>query len=120
MVESSEHHQILATGQNLINRSILTNQSDVLAHLSCVCRDIKPCDARLTFVEFKQGGQNFHRRSLARPIGTEKPTDCSGLHLKIEPVERSPPFGPCILLAHPMRSNRECSTFHKHHSFAFN
>src|SRR5579859_3969401 len=78
MVQLAEQDQVLATSQNLINRSILTDQSDALTHLLWLCHNIEPSHTCLTSVEFKQRGENFHRCGFARTVGAEQPTNGAG------------------------------------------
>ena len=56
MVELTEHHQVLLTCQNLINRGVLADKPDICANVVGLRADIEPSDACVTVVEFEEGG----------------------------------------------------------------
>jgi len=89
-----EHLQVLATGQQLIDRRELPGQADQLADRGRVSRHVVAEDLRPARIRRQQRGQNAHQRGLARPVRapagqTPCPPEPPARHHPVPPSTRS-------------------------------
>ena len=88
VVEVGHQRQVLLAGQERVHRRELAGHSDHVAHGLSLASGVVTGDAHLSRVRLDQGGQDVHRRRLARAVGPEQREDRSGRHAQVDPVER--------------------------------
>jgi len=71
VIEASHHVEIFKPREVLVHGRILTAHANHAANLFGVFQHIDPVDVSKTRIGLGQCGENFHRRRLARPIGTQ-------------------------------------------------
>jgi hypothetical protein len=70
--QTPEHLQVLAPGQQLIDRRELPRQADQLADSASLTRDVVAQDLRPPRIGRQQRGQNANQRGLARPVRAQQ------------------------------------------------
>ena len=70
--QAAEHLQVLAPGQQLVDRRELPRQADQLADSGRLPRDVAAEDLRPARIRRQQRGQDADQRGLARPVRAEQ------------------------------------------------
>jgi len=70
--QTPEHLQVLAPGQQLINRRELPRQADQLTDSGRLTHHVVAEDLRPARIRRQQRGQNAHQRGLARPVRAQQ------------------------------------------------
>ena len=89
LVQASEHPEVLAAREVLVDRGVLTGEPDQPPHLVRLSANVEPADARRAGVGVEQRREDPHRRRLARAVRAEQSEDGSLAHLEIDAVERA-------------------------------
>lgn len=87
LVEPADHHQVLATGQVLVDGGELTGQSYGVPHLVGVGEDIDSGDHRLAPVGLEQGRQDPYGGGFAGSVGAEHSEDGSFGDVEVDAVQ---------------------------------
>jgi hypothetical protein len=103
VVQLAEHHEVLASREDLVHGRVLAGEADVETHLGRIAPDVEPRHLRPALVEAKQGAQYPDRRGLARSVGAEQPTNRPRRDREVEPVEGQ---GLAVGLAQPLGYDR--------------
>ena len=88
LVEASEHPEVLAAGEVLVDGCVLAGEPDQAPHCLGLTRDVEPRDGRPAGVGTEQRRENAHGRGLARAVRAEQPEHRAFPHLEIDAVER--------------------------------
>ena len=86
-VERGLQPQVLAPGQEGVERGLLQRRADGRADPRALLHDVEAGDARGTGRGREQGGQHVHRRRLAGAVRAEEPVDLTGLDAQVDPVD---------------------------------
>ena len=70
-----------------IQRHVLGQVADVLAHIQRLRPHIEPGDAHVARTRGVEAGEHANRRRLARPVGAEEADDFAALHFKGQAVD---------------------------------
>src|SRR3989440_640465 len=79
--------QVLAAGEERVERSLLKRGADRRAHLWPLADDVEAGDARGALRGRQQRGEHVHRRRLARAVRAEKAVDLAGRDGEVDPVD---------------------------------
>jgi len=80
--------EVLAPGEEVVQRRLLQSGADPPAHLRPLRRHVEARDGRASRGRREQRGEDVDRRGLARAIGAEEPVDLAGLDLELDAVDR--------------------------------
>jgi hypothetical protein len=83
MPQLGNQHQVLATGEDLIDRGELSGQTDGFSNSEGVRRDVESIDGGAAGVWSQQRGQDSHDRGLACSVRAEKGEDAARRHLEV-------------------------------------
>ena len=97
LVEPAEQHEILATGQVLVDRRVLPREADHRAQLLRFGDDVVARDRRASRIGLEQRRQDPDRRRLARAVRPEQSEHAALGDGEIQAVER-----PHLLLPRPV------------------
>ena len=86
-LQSSEQAEILATGQQTIDRGVLTSHADELAHRVGLAPDVIAEDARGAAFDGQQGGEHLQHGGLARAVGPQHPEDLTLVDDEVDAVD---------------------------------
>ena len=70
--QTAEHLQVLAPGQELVDRRELPRQADQVADSASLAHDVVAQDLRAPRIGRQQRGQNANQRGLARPVRAQQ------------------------------------------------
>ena len=87
MAQPCDQHEVLATGQDLVDRSELAGEADRLAHLRGIRGHVEAVDGRGAGIGREQGRQGFDDRRLACPVGAEKGDDGAALDVEVDTAQ---------------------------------
>ena len=82
-------HQVLATGEDRVERGLLQRGADRRAHLRALAHDVEAADARAAAGRRQQRREHQHRRRLARAVGPEEAVDLTGRDGQVDAVDRA-------------------------------
>lgn len=91
-VQAPEHRQVGPAGEHLIDRGVLTHQSDVGPHVAALGGDVKPAHAGGARTRPRQSRQHLDQRGLSRPVGAQQRQHPPSLQFQVDPIDR------CLLL----------------------
>jgi hypothetical protein len=83
--------QVLAAGQQRVERGLLEGGADRLAHVRAVADDVVAGHARRARRGRQQRREHQHGRGLARAVGTQEAVDLAGLDAEVDAVHRADP-----------------------------
>ena len=109
--EAAEHHEVLATAQDLVHRGVLADEADPLSDSPGVAHDVEPRDLRPSAVGQQQRRQDPDRRRLAGAVRSEEADDPPATHDEVEAVQRR---GRSEALHEPFGNHRVRPRFHPH------
>ena len=78
--------QVLATGEDRVQRSLLEGRTDGRADLRAFVDDVEAADARRPARGREQRRQHQHRGRLAGSVRSQESVDLAGLHGQVDPV----------------------------------
>jgi hypothetical protein len=61
-------HEVLAAGEDLVDRGELAGETDGLAHVACARGDVEPVDRRRPGIRPQERGEDADDRRLARAV----------------------------------------------------
>jgi hypothetical protein len=79
--------EVLAPGEDLIDRRELPGEADGLAYVSGLRRDIEAVDPGRSGIGLEQGGQDLDHGGLARPVRAEQGEDAAPRHLEVHAAQ---------------------------------
>src|SRR5262249_48410762 len=79
--------QVLASGQERVERRLLQRGPDRRAHLRPVAHDVVPGDGRTPRRGREERRQHVHGRRLAGAVRPEEAVDLAGLDTQVDPVD---------------------------------
>jgi hypothetical protein len=88
VVEAPDHLQVLEAGQVLVDRRVLPGQADAGPQGGRLADDVVAGHARAAAVGRQEGGEDAHRRGLARPVGAEQPQHAALGDREVDPAQR--------------------------------
>ena len=80
----ADQREVLPTGQQRVQRGVLRGHADVAPHLAGLLHHVEAGDRPPAGVGEGEGGQDPHRRRLARPVGTEQAQDGAGRDREVD------------------------------------
>ena len=86
--QASEHLEVLATREDLVDRRELPGQPEQLANSARLAHDVVPEDFCPSSVRPEQRGEDPDERGLARPVRAEQPKHRALRHLEVYTGER--------------------------------
>jgi hypothetical protein len=84
--------QVLAAGEQRVERRLLQRGADHAADLRSLAGDVVAADARAAARRRQQRGEHVHRRRLARAVRPEEAVDLARLDPQVDPVDRARPL----------------------------
>ena len=109
-LEGRLQHQVLAAGQDRVERGLLQRRADRRAHPAALAHDVKAAHRCATACRWQQRREHVHRRGLARPVRSEEALDLPVLHRQVNAVYSSRSFAE---LAHQL-VNLDCDSATAH------
>ena len=86
-LQPSEHRQVVATGQLVVNRCQLPGEADLCLHPPWIPKSVVPADVNFSAIRFQQGGQDAHDRRLACAVWAKQRKNLPAFHLEVDVVE---------------------------------
>ena len=87
MPQPGDQYQVLAPGEDFVDGSELSGETDGLPHLRSLCGDIEAVDAGRPGVGLEQRRQDFHDRGLACAVGPEQGEDTAPRHIEVHAAQ---------------------------------
>jgi hypothetical protein len=81
--QPGDQDEVLPSAEDLVHRRELPGETDGLAYVGGLCRDIEAVDPDGPRVGLEQRGQDPHDRGLARPVGAEQGEDAAPRHVEV-------------------------------------
>src|SRR5699024_7803161 len=85
-LQTGDEPEVLAAGELLIDRGVLTGDSDELAYPMRVAGDVDAEDLRRSPADRQQGREHIDRRRLPRTVGAEESEDLPGADVEVDAV----------------------------------
>ena len=82
--QPTEHHQVFAPGEHVVDRHLLAGEHDRPAHTGRFGHDVIARDLRAAAVRPAQGRQDVHQRGLARPVRSEQAEHLTSTDVKAD------------------------------------
>ena len=82
-------HEVLAPGEDRVERGLLQRGADRGAHLRALADDVVAADARASAGRRQQRRQHQHGRRLAGAVGPEEAVDLAGRDRQVDAVDRA-------------------------------
>ncbi|MDT5041984.1 MAG: hypothetical protein QOE51_2969 [Actinoplanes sp.] len=93
--QPADQHQVLRTGQILVDRGVLAGESDPAAYALWLSQHVDAGDERATGVRAQQRGEHPYGGGLAGAVGPEHAEHRAAAHRQVHPVE-------CLGLPEPL------------------
>ena len=104
--------QVLAAGEQRVERRLLERGADRGPHLRALADDVVAGHGRRAGRRREEGREHVHRRRLAGAVGAEESVDLAGVHDEVDPVHgarallelaHEPARDDSMLVGHPCR-----------------
>jgi hypothetical protein len=86
-VQAGEHHEVLASVEDLVERGRLPHQADHRADLSVLRADVEAGDVGLALIDAGQRGEGVDGRALAGAVRPQESMHRAGRDVEVEAVE---------------------------------
>jgi hypothetical protein len=91
VVQPGPHREVLAAGEDLVDRGGLAEQPDPAPDLVGLGPDVEPGHPRGAAVRPQQRGEDADRRGLPRAVGPEQAAHRAGRHPEVDAGQRRRP-----------------------------
>jgi hypothetical protein len=88
-VQTTDHREVLQPGEVLVDRGVLSGETDALAQARGVVHHVEAGHADRARVGLEQRRQHADRRGLAGAVGPQQPEHGAVCGLEVDPVERA-------------------------------
>ena len=88
-LQPPEETEVLATGEQIIDRRVLAGHPDQLSHRVGLTPDVVAEDRGGAAVDRQQGGQHLEHRGLASAVGSQHAEDLALMHEEVDAVDRT-------------------------------
>ena len=88
LVQPTEHPQVLAAGEVLVDRRVLTGQADDGTQLLRLLDHVEAGHCRVPCIRTEQGGQDAHRGRLAGAVGAQQAQHAAFRDRQVDTIER--------------------------------
>lgn len=85
--QPAEHDQVLVAAEHVVEGGVLAGQHDGSAHRGRIGDHIVAGDHRASAIRRDQGGQDVHRRRLARAVGAEDAEYLAGCGVEVDAAQ---------------------------------
>lgn len=87
MPQLRDEHEVLASGEDLVDRGELSGEADALAHSDRVCGHIHALHRRGSGIRLQQGGEDAHHGGLTGAVRAEEGEDAALLDLEVDAAQ---------------------------------
>ena len=84
MAQRGDQHQVLASGEDLVNGCELPGEADRLADLGGLRDDVEAVHQARSAVSLEQRGEDLDDGGLAGPVGAEQGEDAARRHVEVD------------------------------------
>ena len=87
VAQLGDQHEVLAPGENLVDRCELAGEADRFAHVGALRGHVEPVDQGTPGVSLKQRGEDLDDRGFAGSVGAEQSHDAAPLDVEVDAAQ---------------------------------